>query len=69
MITQTHLEEVCKLGQGEATCAFLMSRGGMDMECAKETEIEPVIRQRLFLGTMNAKGDNCSGWSNLKVEE
>lgn len=59
-IPEDYVEQTCKLGQGEDICAFLMMTEGF--ECAKGTEVEPVIRQRLDLGTMNAKGDNCEGW-------
>jgi hypothetical protein len=33
------------------------------MQCAKGTGIEQHIRARRDAGTMNAMGDNCSGWS------
>lgn len=61
-----HLNEVCKFGQGEATCAFLMitTEG---FACAKGTGIEPIIRDRLAQGTMCAKGDNCAGQNTAKT--
>lgn len=62
MMPTTHVNEVCKLGQGPACCAFLTMRNGF--ECAKGTPIEAAIRERLEAGTMGAKGDNCPGWSN-----
>jgi len=57
--TPRHVKEVCKLGQGGTTCAFIMMGG--DVQCAKGTGIEDSIRERLAQGTMNAKGDNCDG--------
>ena len=60
-IAANHVDGVCKLGQGEACCAFLMM-GPDGFTCSKGTEVEATIRQRLQLGTMGAKGDNCEGW-------
>ncbi len=67
MIPENYIRETCKLGQGEACCAFLMM-GQDGMECAKETGAEGLIRKRLDAGTMNAKGDNCEGWANYVLE-
>jgi hypothetical protein len=64
MISQVYVEETCKLGQGEKTCAFLMM-GAEGFDCAKGTSIEATIRKRLEAGTMNAKGDNCEGWTKV----
>ena len=59
-LTEEHVEGVCQRGQGEATCSFL-SIGPGGFQCAKDTALEGVIRQRLAAGTMSAKGDNCEG--------
>jgi len=63
-IGEDHLKSVCKLGEGEACCSFLMMGGG-GFECAKGTPFEKPIRDRLAEGTMNAKGDNCTGFDSL----
>lgn len=61
MISDEHLKETCKFGQGGDTCAFLtMGSGGFT--CGKQDWVEPIIRARLAAGTMSAKGDNCDGW-------
>lgn len=60
-IGQVHLMTVCRFGQGEDCCAFLMI-GGDGPVCAKGSNIEPVIRHKLNEGTTHAKGDNCGGW-------
>ncbi len=59
-LPEEHLKNVCRLGQGKATCSFL-AMGGAGFECQKGTSIEKVIRERLAASTMGAKGDNCSG--------
>ena len=52
--------EVCKLGAGKDTCAFLaIAPGGT--RCVKGSGIEATIRTRLRDGSMGAQGDNCSG--------
>jgi hypothetical protein len=62
-ISEVHVELVCRIGQGPATCAFLLMDPGVGMICAKGTGgVEAEIRRRLAAGTMGAKGDNCPGW-------
>lgn len=57
-----HVDEVCKLGQGADTCAFLVLASGWN--CAKGSNVESILRGRLERGEMKAKGDNCEGWAN-----
>ena len=60
-IESKHAKEICKVGQGDECCAFLvMGRDGF--ECVKGTELKLLIDLRLAEGTMNAKGDNCKGY-------
>lgn len=58
-VLKLHVEQVCKPGQGAATCAFLGLHKGWC--CAKGSWVEGMVRDRLAKGTMNAKGDNCQG--------
>lgn len=60
-ISKEHLDNVCRPGEGPATCAFLTFGSG-GMECAKGGPVEPTILIRLAAGTMKAQGDNCPGW-------
>lgn len=53
-------DTICRVGKGAATCSFLLF-GGNEFECAKGSTFEPPIRERLREGSMNARGDNCSG--------
>lgn len=55
-----HVKEVCKIGKGEACCAYLVV-GPKGFECAKGTTLVYTIEHRLAMGAMNAKGDNCLG--------
>lgn len=56
-----HVDEVCKLGTGDACCAYLTVGGG-GFYCVKlHDTFRPMIDKRLKAGTMNAKGDNCPG--------
>ena len=55
-----YAKEICKIGQGEECCAFLLM-GAKGFECAKGTFTQNAINLRLAEGTMNAKGDNCPG--------
>lgn len=59
--TFKHTREICKLGQGEDCCAFIVM--GMDgFECVKGTLTQQTIELKLAEGTMNAKDDNCKGY-------
>lgn len=60
------VQDVCGLASGETTCAFLTVGGAW--ECAKGTGTEWTIRDRLKAGTMNAKGNNCSGPPDFVTE-
>lgn len=52
-------EEICKLGQGEKCCPFLVV-GGKGFECCKMNyPFNTAIYDRIEKGTMNAKGEGC----------
>ncbi len=59
-LSKKHVDEVCKLGQGEDTCRFL-SRCASGWECLKLTPTRKWIDQRVAAGNHSAKGDNCPG--------
>lgn len=57
---------VCRMGEGEFCCSFLaMDKEGLT--CLKNTKYAEEIIHRRLLGTMKAKGDNCSGPPNFQV--
>jgi len=61
------IKEVCKLGQKEATCRYLMA-GPAGFECAKNTKIaRALIDARVEAGDFVAQGDNCDGEPPLKI--
>jgi hypothetical protein len=72
-----HLEndepkDICKLGQGEECCTFLVCYPG-GFECIKkEFPMGSLIHERLKQGTMNAKGQGkwpgCP-WENNENED
>jgi len=56
--------KICKRGMGEVCCSFLIVDGALGLgnySCAKDTDIEPTIRERRATASMKAMGDNCSG--------
>lgn len=66
-ILDGHLYGTCRLGQGAATCAFLVMSPEEGFCCAKgDVGLEAAIRNRLFLEQMKAQGDNCEGWEEVR---
>lgn len=67
MLTDEEVKTVCKLGQMEKCCAFLVA-GGDGFECVKMTHpANATIRARLDKGTMNAKGRGS--WAGCAWEQ
>ena len=53
------IKDICKIGQGEATCKYLVV-APTGIQCAKmDPSLRMTIDQRA--DKMNAKGDCCSG--------
>lgn len=68
MLPERQVLNVCRLGGGEATCAFL-GIGSDGALCIKtEPNIAAEIRSRLAEGSMTAKGDNCSGPPDYRID-
>jgi len=56
-----HVKNVCKIGQNENCCRYLMAGGG-GFECGKtDKRAKIVIDQRVEHGMFTAKADNCDG--------
>lgn len=55
-----HMGEICKYGQDEACCRFLVC-GAEGLSCAKHTSLKEHLDDRVQRGRMIARGDNCSG--------
>ena len=60
VIDNRELRELCRIGQGAECCRFLMCGAG-GFECGKHTEFADILNQRVEIGDMNARGDNCEG--------
>lgn len=56
-----HVKDVCKIGQGNACCRYLVMGGG-GFECAKHSSLRNVLDERVKSKTINAQGDNCPGY-------
>jgi hypothetical protein len=55
-----YAKTVCKIGHGHECCRYLtMSPRGWS--CEKHSELKKHFDYRAFLGTMTARGDNCTG--------
>lgn len=67
-IPDEHVNKVCRPGQKEKTCSFLMF-GDLGFECAKRTDAENFIRWKRDQDAMYAKGDNCEGPPDFKAVE
>jgi len=62
--SDNHLKQVCKPGQGEGACRYLVMMPG-EFSCAKGSNLQSAIDQRA--PTMGAQGDNCSGTPDYNV--
>lgn len=72
-LTGDEVKEICRLGQGEKCCAFLVA-GGNGFECIRMSyPANGHIFERLEKGTMNAKGqgrwEGCPWEESLKDEQ
>ena len=67
ILTPKHIDEVCKRGQGNACCCYLVLNG-KGFECARVSGsigLALNFQDRIREGTMNAKSFNCGGRYNL----
>lgn len=60
VVLKDHVKNVCKLGQGNACCRYLVI-GANGLECMKKTEMKEYLDSRVKSETMIARGDNCDG--------
>lgn len=66
-LTHDEARNICRLGQGEECCAFLVC-GGDGFSCVKmDYPSNMPICSRLEKGTMNAKGEG--GWKGCAWED
>ena len=59
-ISTETLKNVCKIGQGEKCCRYILcSPNGF--ECGKLSNQKEILDNHVELNLMTAKGDNCKG--------
>ena len=66
MLTSDHVHQVCRYGQGPATCRYLSQLTGQPGQfgCAK---LVPLVKSRIddmvanSMTTIVGRGDNCDG--------
>ena len=63
-VPDNHRNRVCLGKGGKTTCRFLVFDG--KYKCAKGSQMHNFIESRV--GTMGAKGDNCSGSPEFKAK-
>lgn len=61
IIPQVVQDTLCLAGAGKATCRFLTFGPG-GWQCAKGSDLEAYLNARVVRGTLQAQGDNCSGF-------
>jgi hypothetical protein len=59
-IPESHLKEVCKIGQGNECCRYI-TVGHMGIQCAKHTGLRRVLDAKVKAGEILAIADNCEG--------
>lgn len=60
-LSSEHVRAICRPGT-RACCAYLAAYNLPDYFCGKTMpDLRAAIKGRLAAGTMNARGDNCSG--------
>lgn len=62
-ISNQHLHEVCKIGQGNDCCRYIMVGGLEGVECVKHSDLKKIMDARVANKEMTAQGDNCDGIS------
>jgi hypothetical protein len=55
-----HVKNVCKIGQGNACCRYLVI-SGQGFECVKNTDMKAYLDSRVAMETMIARANNCDG--------
>jgi hypothetical protein len=62
MLTEDHINNVCKIGQGIDCCRYLTLGGSpRGFNCEKGTGVGILLDDRVRNGQMIARGDNCPG--------
>lgn len=63
-----HIKNVCKIGQGDSCCRYLIITP-TGFECLKLSDMKDYIDSRVAMETMVAKSDNCEGKNKNYLNE
>jgi hypothetical protein len=70
LLTEEHVNNVCKPAKGNITCRYLTIGGRSGFECAKvsgDTSLAHHIDERVKSKEMSARGNNCGGRYNSNI--
>jgi hypothetical protein len=57
-----HIAEVCKMGEGEKCCRYLVG-GAKGLECMKTDPLNKSVIDKAWATDVHvSQGDNCGGW-------
>ena len=66
IIPDDTLMEVCKMGQGNNCCRYIVVDPDEGIVCAKGTALQPTLDANV--SSMHAQGDNCDGLNGIPEE-
>ena len=64
MSLNEHVKSICKIGQGNTCCRYLVC-GVKGFECAKHSEHKETLDARVAMNSIVAQGDNCKGFNGV----
>ncbi|OGC62472.1 hypothetical protein A3J33_02270 [candidate division WWE3 bacterium RIFCSPLOWO2_02_FULL_53_10] len=67
-IPAEHVKLVCKIGQGQECCRYLLG-SPEGFECGKGGGFTELLNERAVNNSMAAQGDNCEGLYQLSPAE
>ena len=65
-ISKERLIDICKMGQLENCCRYIIVDPDEGFVCAKGTPLQPTLDANVK--NMTAQGDNCEGLNNIPEE-
>lgn len=60
-LTDFELKTLCKMGQGNACCRFILVHPEYGIICAKHSSMRFALNENVKNGLMTAISDNCEG--------
>lgn len=63
-IDKSHLNRVCRMGEGKNCCRYIIAHPDYGIVCAKDgSTLQQMLDARV--ASMTAQGDNCPGWPKV----